>query len=105
MRAPSTKALVAAFRISRKDANLVRKIAHATSDRAQLERVIERDAPEATKSYVRSLHGDPYDSQIWRVTVALHAINEIVYKRATDTLSIGDWGSIVERHPSWEGAS
>ena len=139
MRSPSTKALVSAFRITRRDANLVRKIAHATSDREQLERVIENHAPEATQSYVRSLHGDPYDSQIWRVTVALHAINEIIggygveglgppraddyappyefvnqgdsyattliYKRASDALSLGDWGSIAERHPSWEATS
>jgi hypothetical protein len=25
-----------------------------------------------------------------------------VYRRKTDTVSIGDWGSIAERHPSWE---
>ena len=139
MRAPSTRALVSAFGITRRDANLIRRIAHATGDRAQLEKVIEKHAPEVTRDYVRSLNGDPYDLQIWRVTVALHAINEIVggygveglgpgrsgdyappfeyvnqgdtyattliYTRATDTLSIGDWGSIVERHPSWEEAS
>jgi hypothetical protein len=25
-----------------------------------------------------------------------------IYRRKTDTVSIGDWGSIAERHPSWE---
>ena len=146
MRAPSVKALQRAFSISRREANLLRTIARAVdeprgSDRirsgnSKLEEVIESRGPEATQSYVRSLHSDPYDSRIWRVTVALHAMNEIVgghgveglgpprsgdyappyeyvnqgdpyvatliYKRATDTLKIGDWGSIAERHPSWD---
>ena len=83
-----------------------------------------------------TMHGDPYHSQIWRVTVALHAMNQVVgtfgveglgpprggdyappyeylntgdtygttliYRRRTDTLTIGSWGDIAERHPSWE---
>jgi hypothetical protein len=136
MRAPSVKALRSAFNLSSRDANLIRRIARAAGSGAELERVIEMRGPEATRIYVRSLHSDPYGSQIWRVTVALHAINEIVggygveglgpgrsgdyappyeyvnqgdpyrttlvYTRATDTLSIRDWGSIAERHPSWE---
>ena len=25
----------------------------------------------------------------------------LIYTRKTDTVSVGDWGSIAERHPSW----
>lgn len=33
--------------------------------------------------------GDPY-------------VATLIYRRRTDTLSIGNWGAIVEAHPSWE---
>jgi hypothetical protein len=26
----------------------------------------------------------------------------LIYRRKTDTLSIGNWGDVAERHPSWE---
>jgi hypothetical protein len=26
----------------------------------------------------------------------------LIYRRKTNTITIGDWGSIAERHPSWE---
>ena len=79
------------------------------------------------------MYSDPYNSHMWRVTVALHAIDKImgtygveplgpvgtsgppyeylntgdsygttlIYRKSTDNLFIGDWGSIAERHPNW----
>ena len=98
---------------------------------SRLEEIVEARCPETAK-YARSCHNDPYATGIWRVTMALHAINDVVggcgveglgpprggdyatpyeyvnmgdtyattliYKRDTDTLSIGDWG-LCPRNP------
>ena len=136
MKSPSVKSMTSALRgLSAADARLIKKIAKAADYAEELEKVVEKSCPETAK-YVHSMHSDPYRTAIWRVTVALHAIDQIVgthgveglgphtgegyappyeylnagdtyattliYKRATDTLSIGCWGDIVERHPSWE---
>ena len=78
MRAPSTNALVAAFRdLDRKGANLIRAIAHAVDDRDKLAALIEKRCPE-TRAYARSCYSDPYNSHMWRVTMALHAINIVL---------------------------
>jgi|HubBroStandDraft_6_1064221.scaffolds.fasta_scaffold213844_2 hypothetical protein len=133
MRVPTTKSLVAAFRdLDTKGANLIRRLAHAADDSVKLAALIERECP-ATHAYARSCYNDPYNTKIWRVTMALHAIDRIlgthgvetlgegrrgdyappyeycnagdtysttlIYTRDTDTIRIGCWGDIVERHP------
>lgn len=134
MRMPSSKRLQEALRLTAEQAKLVRAIGHAADDEDVLPTIIEGSVPE-TAAYVRSMHSDPYRSHMWRVTVALHAMNVIIgthgveplgppsggsyappyeylntgdtygttliYRRRTDTVSIGDWGSIAERHPNW----
>lgn len=134
MRSPNVKALLAAFpNLTHAKAVLIKKIARSV-DEPGLETVINKCCP-TTEAYVRSMYSDPYNSHMWRVTVALHAINDLVggygveglgpgrsgdyappfeyvnmgdtyattlvYRRKTDTLSIGNWGDIVEAHPSW----
>lgn len=77
MRAPSEKKLLEAFRdLTPKDAKLIRKFAKAVDDPEELEDLVEK--VPATEAYVRSLYSSPYRSGIWRVTVAMHAINELV---------------------------
>jgi len=138
MRAPGEKTLLDAFRLSRQEAKLIRALAKAVDEADAegdpLEELVSAYVPGTVK-YVRSMYSDPYRSHMWRVTVALHAINEVVggygvealgpdvggmqpppyeyinmgdtyaatliYSRQTNTLSIGSWGDIAERHPSW----
>lgn len=132
MRAPGIHSLMGSFRLDRESAKLIR-LAAKVGD-AELEEVIEKRFPE-THVYVRSLYSSPYRSEIWRVTVRLHAIDSVlgtygvealgpgrdgdhappyeylnagdryattlIYRRATDSLSVGTWGDIAERHPRW----
>ena len=78
VRAPSTKALLSEFRnLSAEEAKLIRKLADATDDGERLKKLVDAHVP-ATSSYVRSMHSDPYRSRLWRTTVALHAMNEIL---------------------------
>lgn len=147
MRAPSAKALLEAFRdLSSEEAKLIRALAKAVDDVEfdrygsgivgddPLEELVNEYVP-GTAKYVRSMHSDPYRSHMWRVTVALHAMNEImdthgvealgpdvggpspppyeylntgdtyattlIYSRKSNSISIGNWGDIAERHPSW----
>lgn len=123
------------FGISSEDANLIRKLAKHVDDAEKLEEIVNEHCPK-TADYVRRMHSSPYGSHMWRVTVALDAMNHIIgaygveglgsgsgpsyappyeylnmgdtyaatliYKRSSDTLSIGNWGDIAERHPEWE---
>jgi hypothetical protein len=75
MRAPSAKTLTSTFRLSPEAVKLIRKFAAAADDEEHLKDLVDTWAP-ATERYVRSMHSDPYRSQLWRNTVALHAINE-----------------------------
>jgi hypothetical protein len=79
MRAPSVKALTAAFRdLTPEKARLIRALARAV-DEGGLENLIEtRPELEATRKYVHSLYHSPYDSLMWRVTVALDGINTVI---------------------------
>lgn len=77
MRVPLADRLVATFNITRKEANLLRRIAHADNSPNILEKLVDEYCPETSK-YVRSLYNSPYYSAVWRTTVALHAINVIV---------------------------
>lgn len=91
MRAPSEKKLLEAFRdLSKKDAKLIRKFAKAEDDPEELEELVEK--VPATEAYVRSMYSDPYRSGIWRVTVVLHAINEIVGGYGVEGLGPGRSG-------------
>lgn len=84
VRVPSAKRLESAFQIDRKTANLVRRIAHATDDRESLEALI--NTVPTTAAYVRSMYSSPYGSNIWRTTVALHAINALVGMHGVEAL-------------------
>jgi len=78
MRAPSIKTLLSEFRqLSAEDAKLIRAIAAAADDAEDLKELVDTRVP-ATESYVRSLYSDPYRSRLWRTTVALHAMNEVL---------------------------
>lgn len=78
MRAPSSKTLLSAFKqLSTKEANLIRNLASVADDGERLKQLIDTKVP-ATERYVRSLYSDPYRSRIWRTTVALHAMNEVL---------------------------
>lgn len=83
MRCPSAKALEQAFRISREKANLVRKIAKAVD--SNLEAVIDKCCPK-TAAYAQSCHNNPYNMKIWRVTMALHAINDVIGGHGVEVL-------------------
>lgn len=99
MRCPSTDRLVATFRdLDRKGANLIRRIAHACDDREALASLIERECPD-THAYARSCYNDPYASQIWRVTTALHAIDRILGTHGVEGLGpqrSGDYAPAFE---------
>lgn len=135
MRMPSLKVLQDRLKLSAEQGKLLRALGRAVDDGEVLSALIDARAPQ-TAAYVRSMHSSPYDSHMWRVTVALHAMDTIlgtygveplgptsgpsyappyeylntgdtygttlIYRRKTDTVSIGDWGSIAERHPNWE---
>jgi len=135
MRCPSSQNLQSRLNITVEQARLVRALARAADDGEVLAALVEGSCPE-TAAYVRSMHSSPYDSRMWRVTVALHAMDKVVgtfgveslgppqgssgappyeylntgntygttliYKRSSDSLSVGSWGDIAERHPEWE---
>ena len=135
MRCPSSANLQSGLGINLEQAKLVRALAKAADDGEVLAALVEGSCPE-TAAYVRGMHSSPYDSHMWRVTVALHAMDQVVgtygveslgptsgpsyappyeylntgdpydatliYRRETDSLSVGSWGNIAERHPSWE---
>jgi hypothetical protein len=78
MRSPSVKTLTEAFRdLSATDARLIKRIAKATDAPEALRKLIDERCPK-TADYVRSMYSDPYNSHMWRVTVALHAVNGIL---------------------------
>lgn len=86
MRCPSTDRLVATFRdLDRKGANLIRRLAHAVDDRARLESIIARECPD-THAYARRCYSDPFDSHMWRVTMALHAIDRVLGTHGVESL-------------------
>lgn len=77
MKAPSIKALCETFKLERKQARLIRELAHAVDNREELEGIIEVNCPE-TWAYSRQCHGDPFAGFMWRRTMALHAIDHIL---------------------------
>ena len=136
MRCPNPKRLKAAFpQLTDAQVRVIRLLAALAGDGTLLKQAVSLYAPAATVRYVQRMYSSPYSSQMWRVTVVLHAIDGIlgtygvealgpdvgglnpppyeylnsgdtydttlIYTRATDTLRIGCWGDIAERHPSW----
>ena len=134
MRMPSSKRLQGELHLSPEQAKFIRAIGHAVDDGEALEALV-KSVPQ-TAEYVSHMHSDPYGSHMWRVTVALDAMNNtlggygveglgpasgsnyappyeylnmgdsyaatLIYRRRTDTVTIGAWGDIAERHPNWE---
>jgi len=126
MSCPSAARLVGSIdRLSLKDANAIRKLCKTVDDPEALQSLIENHHPK-TESYVQRLHSSPYGSDMWRRTVVLHAVNELVqgygveslggkyeyintgemyadtlvFKPASNRLFVGSPGDIVERDSS-----
>jgi hypothetical protein len=86
MTAPSVARLTAAFRdLDRANARLIRKLARAVSDEQTLRSLIEKRCP-ATDAYARRCYSNPYDSGMWRRTLALHAIDVILGTHGVEPL-------------------
>lgn len=86
MRAPSLARLQAAFpSLSADDAKLIRALAHAADYRETLASLIEQHCPQ-TQAYARSCYSDPYASYMWRVTLALHAMDVILGTHGVEAL-------------------
>jgi hypothetical protein len=75
---PSTKTLEKSLNITAEQARLIRKFAKAADDRDALQDLVESNVVPHTAQYVNSLHSSPYNSYMWRVTVALHAMDNIL---------------------------
>lgn len=80
-----------AFSISDDQAKLIRSIAKNVDDAEKLSAIIEDNCPE-TVAYVHKLHSSPWNSKIWRVTVALHAIDKIIGSYGVEGLGPGRSG-------------
>jgi len=92
MRAPSASTLVETFRIDNEQANLIRKLAKYVDEPEKLSEVVEASCPGTVK-YVRSLHSSPWGSHMWRVTVALHAMDETLGTHGVEGLGPGSGSS------------
>ena len=90
MKIPSATRLTETFRdLTRENALLMRRIAHACDDATALASIIEKHVP-ATHAYARSCYRDPYASQVWRVTMALHAIDQLLGTYGVEALTRKD---------------
>lgn len=89
MRAPSLSSLVDTFGISTDDAKLLRALAKSVDDAEELEAIIAESCPK-TADYVRQMHSDPWGSHMWRVTVALHAMDNIIGTHGVEGLGPGN---------------
>lgn len=77
VRVPGILAMARTFRdLGLAGAVQIWAIARAADDADDLRRQVER--VPSTAEYVRRMHGDPYDSQMWRDTVVLHAIDAVL---------------------------
>jgi hypothetical protein len=97
MRAPSVKTLTADFKIGSDEAKLIRSIAAAADDGERLKTLVDAKVP-GTSSYVRSMHSDPYRSRLWRTTVALHAMNEVMGTHGVEGLGPRRGGDYAPRY-------
>ena len=93
MRAPSVQALTTTFRdLTPNAAKMIRALAKAVDEPGdRLEKLVDEYLP-ATAKYVRGMYSSPYYSRIWRVTVALHGMNEIMGTHGVEALGPGRSG-------------
>lgn len=91
MQVPSTNALQTQLGLTRDQASLIRALGHAAGehDGERLRELVEKHVP-ATEKYVRSMYSDPYHSSMWRVTVALHAMDQIMGTHGVEALGPPD---------------
>lgn len=88
MRTPSIKRLVATFDLTREQASLIKRLGVACDSAEALSTLIEAECP-ATDRYARSCFHNPYTSQMWRRTMALHAIDCILGTHGVESLGEG----------------
>lgn len=89
MRCPAKKTLLKTFSkdLDSEKAELIRKLAKAADDGDALEKLVQNTPSlRSTAAYVRSLHSSPYGSKIWRVTVALHAMDVLLGTHGVEAL-------------------
>lgn len=98
MRSPQRETLQKTFNIDAKTARLVKRIAAATGSKSKLEAIINKHCPK-TAAYGRSCYNNPYAMQICQVTMALHAINDLVGGYGVEGLGPGRSGDYA---PSYE---
>jgi hypothetical protein len=91
MRCPSAKRLIEEFKITPEAADHVRKLAALADDGDKLEAYIAEHCP-TTHAYARSGHIDPFRTKIWRVTMALHAIDILIDGHGVEGLGPGRSG-------------
>lgn len=98
MRSPSTQSLLKYFGryIDRRGALLIKKLVKAVDDPDELRGLISAHLP-ATYQYERQVHSDPYRSRMWRRTMVLHAINEILDGHGVEPL-----GPVAMSGPPYE---
>lgn len=86
MRLPSATNLTSAFpHLDRKQANLIRRIGKARNDAEKLSALIEKHCPK-TRASALQCYGNPYDSVMWRTTMALRAMDEILETHGVETI-------------------
>lgn len=87
MRAPSLNRLLKVFpHLERQAARLIRAFAHAADDEEELSALVLNSPVPATQKYVGSLYSNPFGSAIWRATVALHAIDELLGSHGVEAM-------------------
>jgi hypothetical protein len=89
MTAPSLKKLQETFGLSDRDASLLRQLVACRDDGDALRSLIEDRCP-ATYQYARSCYSDPFDSELWRTTLVLHAIDCILETHGVEPLGPTD---------------
>lgn len=77
MRCPTTNSLISKLNLTRDQARAVRRLARKVDSGEDLQAEIEARHPD-TLAYVQRMHGSPWNSRMWRVTVALHAIDRAI---------------------------
>ena len=105
MRSPSVNALVSAFRdLDAKGAHKIKKLAakagsHPVEALREMSEILDMHGVEALgPRHYDYFKPSPYEYLNAGDTYA----TTLIYDRAKDTLSIGSWGDIAERHPEWE---
>lgn len=99
MRVASEKKLLEAFpELDKTKARLIRALGHAADEERALRILIEdNELLKETDKYARSLYGNGYDSHMWRVTLALHAIDTLL-----GTYGVEPLGPVRMQGPPYE---